>query len=55
MAEILKKIECGSTCGFMVRSHDEKELVAIALEHAKKFHSDKKFSEKDIEALIKDA
>lgn len=55
MAEILRKIECGPTCGFMVRSHDEKELVTIAWEHAKKFHQDKPFTENDIKAMVKDA
>ena len=29
MAEELKKVECDPTCGFMVRTHDEKELVEI--------------------------
>lgn len=55
MAEKLKKIECSPTCGFMVRSHDEKELVTIALEHAKRFHPDEKFTEKDVKSLIKEA
>ena len=39
MAEKLKKIECDPKCGFMVQSHDEKELIEIAKEHAKKFHN----------------
>ena len=54
MAETLKKIECDSTCGFMVRSHDEKELVEIAMQHAKKFH-DMTVTEKDARAMIEDA
>jgi predicted small metal-binding protein len=54
MAETLKKIECDSTCGFMVRSHDEKELIEIATQHAKKFHN-MTVPEKDIKAMIKDA
>ena len=54
MAEALKKIECDSTCGFMVRSHDEKELIEIAMQHAKTAHN-MAVAEKDIKAMIKDA
>ena len=34
MAETLKQIECEPKCGFLVRSHDEKELIRIGMEHA---------------------
>ena len=51
----LKKIECDPGCGFMVKSHDEKELVEIALEHAKKFHKEIKITEKDLKDMIKAA
>ncbi|MDI6802178.1 MAG: DUF1059 domain-containing protein [Thermodesulfovibrionales bacterium] len=34
----LKQLACPPECGFMVRSHDEKEIVEIALQHAKKIH-----------------
>jgi predicted small metal-binding protein len=54
MSDTLKKIECDSTCGFMVRSHDEKELIEIATQHAKKSHN-MTVAEKDIKAKIKDA
>jgi len=51
----LKKIECAPVCGFMARSHDERELIEIALEHAKKFHKEIKVTEKDVKAMIKSA
>ncbi len=54
MVEKLRKIECDPKCGFMVRSHDEKEIIAIAMDHAKKFHNET-FAEKDVKAMIKDA
>lgn len=54
MAEMLKKIECDASCGFMVRSHDEHELIKVAAEHVKKFH-DMNMPEKDIKAMIKQA
>ena len=51
----LKKIECDPICGFMARSHDEKELIEIALGHAKKFHKDIKVTEKEVKTMIKAA
>jgi predicted small metal-binding protein len=54
MAAELKKIECDTECGFMVRSHDEKELVEVVMQHAKKIHN-MAVSEKDIKAKIKPA
>ncbi len=54
MTGTLKKIECDPTCGFMIRSHDEKELVDIVTLHAKKSHN-MTISEKDVKDKIKDA
>lgn len=54
MAEVLKKIECDPKCGFMVRSHDEKEIVEIAMQHAKKSH-DMAVTEKEAKAMVKNA
>ena len=54
MAPELKKIECDAECGFMVRSHDEKELVEVATQHVKKIHK-MAASEKDMRAKIKPA
>ena len=55
VAEKLKQIECDPKCGFLVRSHDEKEVVEVALQHAKKAHSGMKITEKDIKGMVKDA
>ncbi len=54
MAEILKKVECDPKCGFAVQSHDEKEIVAITTQHAKKMHN-MAITEKDVRAMMKDA
>ncbi len=54
MAVELKKIECDPVCGFLVRSHDEKELIEIATQHAKRAHN-MKVPEKDLKARIKQA
>ncbi len=54
MAGNLKKIECDPTCGFMVRSHDEKELIDLVTRHAKKSHN-MSVSEKDIREKMKAA
>jgi predicted small metal-binding protein len=50
----LKKIECDPQCGFAVQSHDEKELIEIAREHAKKFHNITA-TEEQAKAMMKDA
>jgi predicted small metal-binding protein len=54
MAEELKKAECDPTCGFMVRSHDEKEISEIVKLHAKKFHS-MEVSDEELKEKIKAA
>jgi len=54
MAEKLKKIKCDPKCGFLVRSHDEKEIIEIATQHAKKSHN-MAITEKDVKGMLKDA
>ena len=51
MEKELKKIECDPMCGFLVRSHDEKEIIEIAMQHVNKVHK-MKITEKDIKAKI---
>jgi len=51
MAGTLKKIECDPKCGFMVRSHDEREVINIAMEHAKKSHG-MDVTEKDAKGML---
>ena len=48
----LKSITCDPACGFMVRSHDEKELISMAESHSKHAHK-KTLSEKDAKAMVK--
>ena len=36
---VLKYAECDPACGFMVRSHDEAEIMSVIKEHAKKAHN----------------
>jgi predicted small metal-binding protein len=54
MAEKLKTVECDPKCGFLVRSHDEKELLDVAIQHAKKAHS-MVITEKDVKKMMKNA
>jgi predicted small metal-binding protein len=35
----LKQIDCGPECGFMIRSHDEKELLDLTKMHVKGAHN----------------
>ena len=55
MEKELKSISCDPICGFMVRSHDEDELVEVIKVHAKKMHPDFEASEEEIRAMIKPA
>ena len=50
----LKSVSCSPECGFMVRSHDEKELVSVVKEHAKKAHN-MEMSDKEVMGMMKDA
>jgi predicted small metal-binding protein len=50
----LKKVECDPKCGFMVQSHDEKELIEIVKQHAKKHH-EKTVSDEDVKKMMKNA
>jgi len=54
MAVKLKKLECDPKCGFLIQSHDEKEIVEIAIRHAKIAHS-MAVTEKEARAMMKDA
>ena len=54
MMQKTKKIECDPACGFMVKSHDEKELVEIVKTHAKKVHN-MTVTDKDVKDKIEDA
>jgi predicted small metal-binding protein len=54
MAEAMKKIECPSPCNFSVKSHDEKEIVEMVKQHAKKIRN-MEISEKEIQAMIRPA
>jgi len=50
----LKKIECDPECGFMMRTHDEAELIKATKEHVKKFHG-KEMTEEEVRADIEEA
>jgi predicted small metal-binding protein len=54
MATQMKKIECPAPCSFSVKSHDEKEIIELAMQHAQKKHN-MKISEKEVKEMIKPA
>jgi predicted small metal-binding protein len=54
VAEKLKKLECDPKCGFAIQSHDEKEIIDIAVKHAKKAHK-MDVTEKEARGMMKDA
>ena len=52
MATMLEKIECDPRCGFMVRSHDEKELIDLTKLHVKMQHN-KEVTDDSLRGMIK--
>ena len=48
----LKSVSCPPECGFMVRSHDEKEIISMTRSHAVSAHK-KKLSEKEVRGMMK--
>ena len=54
MAEQMKQIECPAPCNFSLKSHDEKEIVEITIQHAKNKHN-MIIAEQDVKKMIKPA
>ncbi|HLP79284.1 MAG TPA: DUF1059 domain-containing protein [Acidobacteriota bacterium] len=52
MTATIYKIACDPICGFAVQSHEQDELLEIALAHAKKYHSDIEVTEADLKEMI---
>ena len=48
----LASVSCDPECGFMVQSHDEKEVIDDTRSHVKKIHNGKA-TEKEIKKMIK--
>ena len=48
----MKSFSCDESCGFMVRSHDEKEVTEMVMKHLKKHHHENT-SEKDVKGMLK--
>ena len=49
----LVELECDPACGFLVRSHDEKEVMKLAKSHVAAKHSDMKVSESELKGMIR--
>ena len=49
---VLKSVSCDPACGFMVRSHDEKELISVVKMHAKTAHK-KNLNDKQVMEMMK--
>ena len=48
----VKSFSCDESCGFMARSHDEKEVTEMAMKHMKKHHH-MNASEKEVKEMLK--
>ena len=52
MAGPLYSVSCDPDCGFMIRSHDQKEVSDAAIKHMMKAHN-KKVTAKDVKGMMK--
>ena len=52
MSANLKTVSCDPICGFMVRSHDTKEIIDIIKDHAKHVHN-MKITDNEVKAKMK--
>ena len=50
----MKSFSCDDKCGFMVKSHDGKEVMSSAKSHVMKHHAEMKMSDKQIKEMIKE-
>ena len=48
----MMRVSCEPECGFMVQTHDKKELVGIVKAHVKNMHK-KNISEADVMKMAK--
>ena len=53
MKHEIKRVSCDPICGFMVQSHNEKEVVDMAMKHVKGAHPDMNFSKNDAMGMMK--
>lgn len=51
--EQLKEISCAPECGFLVRSHDKEEVVALAKQHVEQKHPDMKVTQEKLSAMAR--
>ena len=51
----MKMITCDPMCAFMLKDHEEMELVDLAMRHAKNAHPDMNMSMAEVKAQIKNA
>jgi len=50
----LYQIQCDPICGFVVKSHDDKEAIKISMAHAKEKHNMTNVKESDVKKMMKE-
>lgn len=49
----LKEITCDPACGFLVRSHEEKEVIDMTMAHTKHAHPEMKVTKDELKKMVK--
>jgi predicted small metal-binding protein len=52
MTQQMKILECPAPCDFSVKSHDEKEIIVMTIQHAKISHN-RTISDEEVKRMIK--
>ncbi len=55
MDQPLKKISCDPMCGFVVQSHDEQEVLSMAMQHVSTKHKEKNMTMEQVKAMMVNA
>lgn len=53
MDQKMHSISCDPMCGFMVKSHDENEVVDLAMKHVSSKHSEKNLTMEQVKSSMK--
>jgi predicted small metal-binding protein len=53
MDKKMYSVSCDPICGFMVKSHDEDEVVSLAMEHVSSKHPEKHITMDQLKSTVK--
>ena len=55
MEGVLKQLSCDPVCGFLLKDHDEAEIMDLGMRHVKNSHPDMNVTSDQLKGMIKNA